>query len=143
LNPKQQQLAKLREARELESKNVRTETYGLFPPKTKPSSEEKRKSWRSILSRDKDPRYPIKSYNSETGRDAAEEERKAKLDRWRPKPSSTWIKNHYGEGDWRGFKSWKRAERDAEKRAGEMGSLDFEPAGGLGERGRAGARWYA
>jgi hypothetical protein len=102
-----------------------------------PSKDQNRKSWRDFLQKDKLPRRPIQSYRSETGRSIMDEHKKAKAKKWEPKPSSTWIKSHYGERGWSG---WKRAEREKERRAGVLGGQQGLVEGE--ERGQRMGEWY-
>ena len=101
-------------------------------------NNQNRKSWRDFLQKDKSPRYPIQSYRSETGRSIMDEHKKAKAKKWAPKPSSTWIKSHYGERGWSG---WKKAERENDRRAGVLGGEQGHVEGG--ERGQRMGEWYS
>jgi len=67
-----------------------------------------------------------------------DEHKKAKAKKWEPKPSSTWIKSHYGERGWSG---WKKAEREKERRAGVLGGQQGHVEGA--ERGQRMGEWYS
>lgn len=71
-----------------------------------------------------------------------DELKKAKAKKWEPKPSSTWIKSHYGERGWSG---WKKAEREKERRAGVLngGGLVHGEDGQGNERGQRMGEWVS
>lgn len=134
----------LRQARFAEVNDRRKEEYDAerqihHQPNQTSSNNQNRKSWRDFLSKDKSPRHPIQSYRSETGRSIMDEHKKAKAEKWAPKPSSTWIKSHYGERGWSG---WKKAEREKERRAGILGGARGE-GGDERERGQRMGEWYS
>jgi hypothetical protein len=131
----------LRQARFAEVQDRQKEEYDAerqfhHHPNHQASTTANRKSWRNFLSKDKTPRWPIQSYRSETGRSITEEQKKRKAKKWEPKPSSTWIKSHYGERGWSG---WKKAEREQERRAGVLGAEGRLEEGG--ERGQRMGEW--
>jgi hypothetical protein len=124
----------LRQARFAETQ---TQDRKQDEPNLYPSKDQNRKSWRDFLQKDKSPRRPIQSYRSETGRSIMDEHKKAKAKKWEPKPSSTWIKSHYGERGWSGL---KKAEREKERRAGVLGGQQGLVEGG--ERRQRMGEWY-
>jgi len=137
------QLDQLRQARFAEAQDRQKEDYDAqrqlhHVPNPQASTTANRKSWRDFLNKDKTPRYPIQTYRSETGRSITEEKKKAKAKKWEPKPSSTWIKSHYGERGWSG---WKKAEREKERRAGVLGEGEVEAGRGVAHGQRMG-EWY-